>query len=59
MALAARLESLGLRVPGIRPPTVAPGTARLRIALSGTHTEADVDRLLAALQAAAQDMEAA
>lgn len=60
MALAAALEAAGLRVPGIRPPTVAPGTARLRITLCGTHTAADVDRLLSALDqaAAAQEMAA-
>ncbi len=60
MALAAALETAGLRVPGIRPPTVAPGTARLRITLCGTHTAADVDALLAALEqaAAAQEMAA-
>ncbi|MDM4766523.1 8-amino-7-oxononanoate synthase [Pelomonas sp. SE-A7] len=56
MELAARLERQGLRVPGIRPPTVRKGEARLRITLCATHTEADVDRLLAALEAAAADM---
>ena len=53
MALAAALEREGLRVPGIRPPTVPKGEARLRITLCATHTEADVDRLLAALEACA------
>ncbi len=53
MALAAALEREGLRVPGIRPPTVPKGEARLRITLCATHTEADVDRLVAALEACA------
>ncbi|WP_349742468.1 8-amino-7-oxononanoate synthase [Roseateles cavernae] len=53
MRLAAALEAQGLRVPGIRPPTVPKGEARLRITLCATHTAADVDRLLAALEAEA------
>ena len=43
------LRQRGLWVPAIRPPSVAPGTARLRIALSAAHTEADIDRLVQAL----------
>lgn len=55
MALSARLEQLGLRVPGIRPPTVPAGTARLRITLCAAHTARDVDRLLQALAECADE----
>jgi 8-amino-7-oxononanoate synthase len=47
-AAAAFLEQ-GLVVPAIRPPTVAPGTSRLRITMSAAHTDAHVDRLVKAL----------
>jgi 8-amino-7-oxononanoate synthase len=49
----ARSEALlarGLLVPAIRPPTVAPGTSRLRIALSAAHTTLQVQELVAALR---------
>ncbi len=49
LALSAALEARGFLVVAIRPPTVAPGTARLRIALSAAHTEGDVDALASAL----------
>jgi 8-amino-7-oxononanoate synthase len=49
LAVAARLHERGLWVPAIRPPTVAPGTARLRVTLSAAHTEQDVAQLTAAL----------
>ena len=39
----------GLLVPAIRPPTVAPGTSRLRVALSAAHTDEHIGRLDAAL----------
>ena len=48
-ASAWLLEEHGLLVPAIRPPTVAPGTSRLRIALSAAHGDHDVDRLAKAL----------
>ena len=47
-ASAALLEE-GLLVPAIRPPTVPAESARLRVALSAAHSEADVADLLAAL----------
>jgi len=51
LAVMEGLRARGLWVPAIRPPTVPEGTARLRIALSAAHTEADVQRLLQALAA--------
>ena len=47
--LAAQLRANDILAVAIRPPTVPPGTARLRLALSAAHTDADVDRLIGAL----------
>ncbi len=49
MALGDRLAEAGMIAGAIRPPTVPPGTSRLRIALRSTHEEADIDALLAAI----------
>ena len=46
---SAALLAQGLLVPAIRPPTVAPGTSRLRVALSAAHTDDHVERLVKAL----------
>jgi 8-amino-7-oxononanoate synthase len=43
------LMEQGFLIPAIRYPTVARGSARLRITLSATHEPADVDSLIAVL----------
>lgn len=45
-----QLLERGLFVPAIRPPSVPPGTARLRVALSAAHTDAQVEMLTVALK---------
>lgn len=39
------LEDQGFLVTAIRPPTVPPGTARLRFTFTAQHDDADIDRL--------------
>jgi 8-amino-7-oxononanoate synthase len=45
-----QLKEQGILVSAIRPPTVPPGTARLRITFSANHSEQDLERLLSALK---------
>ncbi len=47
---AAALRERGLFIPAIRPPTVAPKSARLRISLMATHTDAHIEKLLGAFR---------
>jgi 8-amino-7-oxononanoate synthase len=49
LACQERLWEQGIFCPAIRPPTVPKDASRLRLSLTADHTEAQVDRLLAAL----------
>jgi 8-amino-7-oxononanoate synthase len=49
LAVSDELLRRGLLVPAIRPPTVAPGTCRLRVAVSAAHTDEQLDELADAL----------
>jgi 8-amino-7-oxononanoate synthase len=46
LAVSAALYAQGFLVTAIRPPTVPPKTARLRITLSADHSEAEVNALV-------------
>ncbi len=46
LALSTALEEAGLLATAIRPPTVPPGTSRIRLALSAAHGQAEIDRLI-------------
>ena len=51
MRYSERLLERGVFDQGIRPPTVPPGTSRLRITLMATHTRLHIDRALKVLEA--------
>ena len=52
LLVSEKLLQRGIIVKAIRPPTVAKGSARLRITLSAKHSVADIDLLLTALEEA-------
>jgi 8-amino-7-oxononanoate synthase len=51
LAAAEKLWSQGLLVMAVRPPTVAKGSSRLRVTLSSEHTDAEIERLIQAVEA--------
>ncbi len=57
-AVSQALEKSGFYVPAIRPPTVAEGTARLRVTLTAAHAESDVEALLESMARALEHRDA-
>jgi glycine C-acetyltransferase len=56
MKLSEDLLQRGVFAQGIRPPTVSPGTSRLRITLMATHTREHIDLALRAFEEVAREM---
>jgi 8-amino-7-oxononanoate synthase len=50
MQFSRQLLERGVFAQGIRPPTVAPGTSRLRIAVMATHDRGHIEKALEAFQ---------
>jgi 8-amino-7-oxononanoate synthase len=55
MRISERLLDNGVFAHGIRPPTVAEGTARLRVTVMATHTAEDIEHALAGFRSAFAD----
>jgi 8-amino-7-oxononanoate synthase len=55
MELSEELLQRGIFAQGIRPPTVPPGTSRLRITLMATHTREQIDQALRVFKEVAQE----
>jgi 8-amino-7-oxononanoate synthase len=50
LAASQRMREWGMFVPGIRPPTVPEGRARLRVSLSADHDDDMIDQLVMGLK---------
>jgi 8-amino-7-oxononanoate synthase len=55
MELDLALWERGYLVQGLRPPTVEPGTSRLRLVVSAVHTEAEIEGVAAAVLSVVAD----
>jgi len=50
LEVAAECLKRGVYAPAVRPPTVPPGTSRLRISVRADHTDEQIDALIEALR---------
>jgi 8-amino-7-oxononanoate synthase len=55
MKFSERLLDRGVFAQGIRPPTVPPGTSRLRITVTATHTREQIDRAVEVFKEAKEE----
>jgi 8-amino-7-oxononanoate synthase len=56
VAMAEQLRNCGVLAVAIRPPTVPPGTARIRTSVMAVHTRADLDMALEAFAGVGRSM---
>jgi 8-amino-7-oxononanoate synthase len=56
VAVADSLQAEGFDVRAIRPPTVPPGTARLRVSINAALTDVTIDRFAASLALALREV---
>jgi len=56
MDMSTKLLEYGVFVAGIRPPTVPPGTSRLRVTVMATHAQEDLDKALEAFERAGKEV---
>ncbi|CAK0767070.1 putative 8-amino-7-oxononanoate synthase [uncultured Gammaproteobacteria bacterium] len=56
VAVSAALEQAGILGIAIRPPTVPPGSSRIRFAVNAVHRAEDIDLLIAATVSAINDV---